>query len=398
MGEKDAGRGEAIGSIGGGLLRFNIASEEEIKSTAVADVYFHRAMQVLRAEGKERTLVHAEVVLKSSDPDEWYVLAGLDEVAHLFEDTEAEVCAVPEGTICRPYEPVLTLSGPYEAFGEHETAMLGFLCQASGIASAAARCRLAAGERQVISFGARRMHPAISPMIERAAYLGGCDSVAGDLAAERLGIPASGTIPHALPLILGSTAEASKAFDRTVEEEVPRSILIDTFDDEKFGALIAAKAIPDSIFAIRMDTPSNRRGDFADLIREVRWELDRAGFEHVRIFASGGIGVNDILELNPYCEAYGVGSYISDAPIIDFSLDIVEVEGEPRGKRGKWMGRKRLLELEDGSRRILPAEDELPEGAKDMLQPLSELYASPPDVPDIREWVLAQLETGDYTL
>ncbi len=398
MGERDAGRGEAIGSIGGGLLRFNIASEEEIKSTAVADVYFHRAMQVLRAEGKERTLVHAEVVLKSSDPDEWYVLAGLDEVAHLFEDSEAEVCAVPEGTICRPYEPVLTLSGPYEAFGEHETAMLGFLCQASGIASAAARCRLAAGERQVISFGARRMHPAISPMIERAAYLGGCDSVAGDLAAERLGIPASGTIPHALPLILGSTAEASKAFDRTVEEEVPRSILIDTFDDEKFGALIAAEAIPDSIFAIRMDTPSNRRGDFADLIREVRWELDRAGFEHVRIFASGGIGVDDILELNPCCEAYGVGSYISDAPIIDFSLDIVEVEGEPRGKRGKWMGRKRLLELEDGSRRILPAEDELPEGAKDMLQPLSELYASPPDVPDIREWVLAQLETVDYTL
>ncbi len=64
-----------------GAMRFNTASSEEIKTAEVADVYFHRAMQVLRAEGKERTPVHVEVVLKSSDPEEWFVFAGLDEVA-----------------------------------------------------------------------------------------------------------------------------------------------------------------------------------------------------------------------------------------------------------------------------------------------------------------------------
>jgi nicotinate phosphoribosyltransferase len=355
-------------------------------------------MQVLRAEGKERTPVHIEVTLKSSDPEEWYVLAGLDEVAYLLEDTAVETYALPEGTICRPQEPVLTLSGPYEAFGEHETAILGLLCQASGVATGAARCRLAAGEKMVISFGARRMHPAIGPMIERAAYLGGCDGVAETLGAERLGIQPVGTLPHALALVLGSTDEASRAFDRVMEEEVPRTILIDTFDDEKFGALIAAEAIPESIFAVRLDTPSDRRGNFGALMREVRWELDRRGFGHVKIFASGGIGEDDILELNPYCDAYGVGGSIAAAPVVDFSLDIVEVDGETRAKRGKWAGRKRLLELKDGSRRILPAEAEPPEGAKDLLQPLSELYASPPDVSTLRERVLEQLATGVYEL
>ena len=102
---------------------------------------------------------------------------------------------MPEGTICRPNEPVLTLSGPYGAFAEHETAILGFLCQASGVATGAARCRLAAGEKPVVSFGARRMHPAITPMIERSAYLGGCDRVAVDLAVERLGHPGDGHHP-----------------------------------------------------------------------------------------------------------------------------------------------------------------------------------------------------------
>jgi nicotinate phosphoribosyltransferase len=385
-------------NAGTGSPGFNTASYDEIRRAEVADVYFHRTMEILRSRNLVDTPVYAEVAYKTSDPDEWFVVAGLDEVAHLLEGSGVEARAVPEGTICRPHEPILTLSGPYGAFAEHETAILGFLCQASGVATGAAHCKLAAGERPVISFGARRMHPAITPMIERAAYLGGCDGVAVELAARRLGIPATGTLPHALVLILGSTAEAARAFDEVIGPEVPRTILIDTFDDEKFGALIAARAIPESIFAVRLDTPGNRRGDFRDLMQEVRWELDRAGFEHVKIFASGGIDVEYILHLNPVCDAYGVGGAIADAPMIDYSLDIVEVASEDRSKRGKRGGRKRLLQLEDGSHRVIPAGAPVPDGARDLLVPMEELFSSPPDATTLRERVLDQLSTGDYEL
>jgi len=381
-----------------GGRRFNSATDAEILKADVADSYFHRTMRVLRTRSLEDTPVHAELAYKTSDPDEWFVVAGLDEVAYLLDDVDVDARAVPEGTICRPHEPILTLSGPYGAFAEHETAILGLLCQASGVATGAARCRLAAGEKPVISFGARRMHPAVTPMIERAAYLGGCDMVAVDLAVERLGIPATGTTPHALVLILGSTAEAAKAFDEVMDPEVPRTIIIDTFEDEKFGALLAARAIPDSISAIRMDTPGNRRGDFLDLMREVRWELDRNGFEHVKIFASGGIDVEYILHLNPVCDAYGVGGAIADAPMVDYSLDIVEVGGEDRSKRGKRGGRKRLLQLKDGRRIILPETSPAPEGATDVLRSLRELYSSPPDVGALRQRVLDQLGTGEFEL
>jgi nicotinate phosphoribosyltransferase len=381
-----------------GARRFNSATDAEILRADVADSYFHRTMRILRARGLEDTPVHAELAYKTSDLHKWFVVAGLDEVAYLLDGVDVDARAVPEGTICRPHEPVLTLSGPYGAFAEHETAILGLLCQASGVATGAARCRLAAGEKPVISFGARRMHPAVTPMIERAAYLGGCDMVAVDLAVERLGIPATGTTPHALVLILGSTAEAARAFDDVMEPEVPRTIIIDTFEDEKFGALIAARAIRDSIYAIRMDTPGNRRGDFLDLMREVRWELDRNGFEHVKIFASGGIDVEYILHLNPVCDAYGVGGAIADAPMIDYSLDLVEVNGEDRSKRGKRGGRKRLLELKDGKRTILPESTPVPEGATDVLCPLRQLYSYPPDIGALRQRVLDQLGTGEFDL
>jgi nicotinate phosphoribosyltransferase len=387
-----------LGEVRGGSRRFNSATDAEILKADVADSYFHRTMQILRARGLEDTPVHAELAYKTSDPGDWFVVAGLDEVAFLLEDVDVDARAVPEGTICRPQEPVLTLTGPYGAFAEHETAILGLLCQASGVATGAARCRLAAGEKPVVSFGARRMHPAVTPMIERSAYLGGCDMVAVDLAVDRLGIPATGTTPHTLVLIIGSTAEAARAFDAVIEPEVPRTIIIDTFDDEKFGALMAARAIPDSIYAIRMDTPGNRRGDFKDLMREVRWELDRNGFGHVKIFASGGIDVDYILHLNPVCDAYGVGGAIADAPMVDFSLDIVEVNGEDRSKRGKRGGRKRLLKLQGGNRAVLPKSAPVPEGASDVLVPLRNQYSSPPNMDTLRKRVLDQLLTGAFEL
>src|SRR5215204_5105054 len=121
-------------------------------------------MRILRARGLADTPVHAELAYKTSDPDEWFVVAGLDEVAYLLDDVDVDARAVPEGTICRPNEPILTLSGPYGAFAEHETAILGLLCQASGVATGAARCRLAAGERRLISSGRGGSHPRARPL------------------------------------------------------------------------------------------------------------------------------------------------------------------------------------------------------------------------------------------
>jgi len=118
----------------------------------------------------------------------------------------------------------------------------------------------------------------------------------------------------------------------------------------------------------------------------------------VKIFASGGIDVEYILHLNPICDAYGVGGAIADAPMIDYSLDIVEVDGEDRSKRGKRGGRKRLLELDPGERKILPQTTPAPEGATDVLSPLQDLYSSPPDIGALRQRVLDQLSTGDFEL
>lgn len=337
-------------------MSFFTADFDEIRSGKITDVYFKRTHQILEAKNI-RKRVRAEFMAKSL-PSGWGVFIGLEEILYLLKDLPLSVRSIPEGTVFRPFQPVLEIEGDYNDFGMFETPVLGLMCQASGIATKAARCKLAAEGRQVVSFGARRMHPAVAPMIERAAYLGGCDGVALVKGAEILGIQPTGTMPHALVIIMGGLPEALKAFDEVIEPEVRRVALVDTFGDEKFEALAAAKTIGDRLFAIRLDTPGSRRGDFKQILREVRWELDRAGHGHVKLFVSGGLDENKILDLNDAVDGgYGVGTSISASTTIDYSMDIVEMEGEAVAKRGKHSGAKHFLRCRDcGAERVIPME------------------------------------------
>lgn len=320
-----------------------IATLDEIKSGLVSDVYFQRTKQVLNALGIDKH-VTAEIVLKKMPGNyQWGVWAGLEESLELFKKLNVNVRAMPEGTVFSENQPLLVIDGHYLEFAELETALLGFLCQASGIATKASRCRIAAGERQVMSFGARRMHPAIAPMVERNAYIGGCDGVAVVKSADMLGIEPSGTVPHALILLVGDTVKAVKAFNEIIDKNVKRVALIDTFNDEKFEALNVAEALGNDLFGVRLDTPGSRRGDFLALLKEVRWELDLRGFKHVKLLVSGGLDEYKILELNEVVDSYGVGTSISSAPVLDYSMDIVAIEDRPIAKRGKASGRKEVF-------------------------------------------------------
>ena len=322
---------------------FHILSDTDIKEGAVTDIYFVRTKEILSSLGITRNVVAETYIRNLPDQWPWAVFCGLEEVLTLLSGHDVTIRSLPEGTIFRAGEPVLEIEGEYTDFGIHETAILGCLCQASGIATKAARCRVAAGDKPLISFGARRMHPAIAPMIDRSAFIGGCDGVSSIASAKQLGETPVGTMPHALILILGDTVEAAAAFDRFIEKSVNRIVLIDTFNDEKFEAVSVADALGDRLFGVRLDTPGSRRGDFAEILREVRWELNLKGHSHVKLFTSGGLDEYSIQELLPFCDAFGVGTSISSAVTVDFSFDIVEIEGKSAGKRGKMSGRKDLF-------------------------------------------------------
>ena len=378
---------------------FHTASDADIKRGLVSDVYFMRTVQILEARG-DRKRVKAEVYVKSL-PDEWSwgVLAGIEEVAGLLEGMPVDVWAMDEGTVFAAYQPVLAIEGIYVEWAQYETALLGLLCQASGVATKAARCKKAAGERQVISFGARRMHPALAPMIERNAFIGGCDGVAVTKSAELIEADPTGTIPHSLVLMIGDTVEALRAFNEIIDPKVRRVALIDTLQDEKFEAVRVAEALGQDLYAVRLDTPSSRRGDFYRILEEVRWELDLRGFQHVKLVASGGVDEYEILRLNPLVDSYGVGTSLASAPVLNFALDIMEIAGRPMAKRGKWSGAKEVHRRHGSLETVVMPAGQAPPGDPGswdrLLKPLVKGGRVARDLPPprtIREFVLDQLQ------
>ena len=340
---------------------FDTVWDETIKLGDCTDIYFLRTEEILEADA-----INPDVVMEvttTSLPDSWAVFCGLADVLALMEGLPVTVDAMHEGTIFYPNEPVLRISGKYRDFCRYETAILGFLCHASGVATAAAHVKRAAGERPVYSFGSRRQHPAIAKMIERAAWIGGVEGVSNTCAPE--GIPVVGTMPHALIMCYKTPEDAWKAFDRHAPADVPRIMLCDTYCDEKSESLRAAAC---GATAVRLDTPRSRRGNMRAIIEEVRWELDAGGYPEVKIFLSGGVTRDDVVAYRDIIDAFGVGGAIANAPVIDFSMDIVEINGEQKAKRGKRSGAKQVWEFSDGTHRMLPAKHGGPEGTQCLVE------------------------------
>ncbi len=379
-----------------------MASEEDILSGLVTDVYFTRTVKVLKAKNlrkKVRMEFHVHKLPRGYD---WAVFAGLEEALYLLKGKPVTVYALPEGTLFKAGEPLMIIEGYYDDFAVYETALLGILRHYSSIATKAARIKKLAGNKAVLFFGLRALHPAIAPMADRAAYIGGVDAVSGVASSKYLGLKPQGTMPHALIIVFGNQVEAWKAFNEVVEPDVPRVMLVDTFYDERVEALMAAEALKDKLYGVRLDTPSSRRGDMRAIAEEVRWTLDIHGYKHVKIVISGGIDEKEVVKLRDIADAFGVGTSIAMPPSIDISADIVEVYEEgrwkPITKRGKLPGAKQLYRKRPGLNDIislLETPGEVPQGYQPLLKKYienGELISELPGLEEIRRYVLEQLQ------
>jgi nicotinate phosphoribosyltransferase len=351
---------------------FETLSPESILEGAATDAYFLRTETTLEYADRNPHVV-AEVTADQFSTGEFEALAGISDVAHLLAGRDLDVHAIGEGRLFDG-GPVMRLEGPYLEFARYETSILGFLSQASGFLSAALDVRRAAPDSQVLSFGARHLHPMLAPTVERAALVAGLDGISHVAAGEIVGQKASGTMPHALMLCFGrgKQAEAFSAFNEAVSPDVPRIALCDTFSDEVEEVLDAVSALGEDLDSVRIDTTGSRRGDFRHILRELRWHLDSRGYEDVGIFASGGLDPEDLRELRDVVEGFGVGGAITSANPVDFALDIVEREGDPISKRGKLPGVKQVYRTSEGGHHVGLAGCDGPVDGEALLEPLIE--------------------------
>lgn len=310
------------------------ATPEEIEAGLTADVYFVGTQQILGRLSLDRIPVTAEVFSNHAG-----VLAGVAETLALLSHLPITVEALDDGSRVAAKDVVMRITGRYGDFGLFETAILGTLASSSGWATRTREIVDLAAPVPVISFGARHVHPAVASVMDRAALIGGAAGASSILGARQAGEIPSGTMPHALLLMVGDTVQAAQAYDQVMPADAARVVLVDTFKDEAEEAIRVAEQLGERLTAIRLDTPRERGGVTPGLVREVKARLAQAGFSHVGIFVSGGITPERVPALKEAgVTGFGIGSFIAAGPPLDMTMDLKMVDGKPVAKRGRIPG------------------------------------------------------------
>jgi nicotinate phosphoribosyltransferase len=360
--------------------------EEDMRDTAVFSLFVRRLpahRNYLLACGLDDVLAFFETLRFDAA-----ALAYLDSLGHFstrflkhleqFRFT-GDVYAVPEGTPVFPAEPILEVIAPIAEAQLVETLVMNQVHLQTVLASKAARVVEAAAGRQVVDFGARRMHGMDAGLkAARAFHIAGVTGTSNLAAGQAYGIPVAGTMAHSYIQAHDDEYDAFRSFARLYPDTV---LLVDTYDSlagvEKVVALARALGRDFHVAAVRLDS-----GDLVALAVGARRILDDAGLRPVGIFASGDLNedvISRLLADGAPINGFGVGTHMavsSDAPALDIVYKLVEYGGRGRVKLspGKALlpGRKQIFRVEgDGAagHDVLTRDDETA-GGRPLLHPV----------------------------
>jgi nicotinate phosphoribosyltransferase len=288
-------------------------------------------------------------------------------------------------------EPLVYLTGSFRDLVDLETLYLQKLgapcvaaynayamcCDLPKVAFLAFDARHCAGTdmAEMMAYGASVGSRAARRDVDAVGFVGcATDSTAHYFGRER----GTGTMPHALIGYAGSTVRAAEMYHEIFPEE-PLYVLVDYFGQEVTDALAVCRRFPDLAregqLGVRLDTHGSRfvegldpdesyeviqrhdpyavkqyrteeelkwligTGVSAAAICHMRFALDDAGFDKVRIIASSGFGPGKcklMASVKAPVDMIGTGSYLpNNWPETYATSDIVAYDGVTRVKVGR---------------------------------------------------------------
>lgn len=324
---------------------------EKMRAGYYSDKYFVRAREILLAD-QYRPQVTMQVFGKQHA-----FLGGVDEAIAILklcaiEWDDLQVYALYDGDEVEPWETVMMIEGPYDAFAHLETLYLGVLARRTRVGTNTRRVVEAAAPKEIMFFPARHDHWLVQTGDGYAAHIAGAIGVSTDAQASWWGSEGVGTVPHAIIAAYGGdTVLATRKFAEYIAPSVKLVTLVD-FDNDCVGTSLAvAEALGDRLYGVRLDTSEMlvdrsvipQMGHFKptgvnpQLVWNVRRALDAHGHRQVRIVVSGGFTADKIREFEVHgvpVDAYGVGSSLFQGRF-DFTADVVRHEGRPCAKVGR---------------------------------------------------------------
>jgi nicotinate phosphoribosyltransferase len=212
-----------------------------------------------------------------------------------------DIWGYAEGDCYFPGSPILIVDATFAEAVVLETLALSIFNHDCAIASAGSRMVTAAGGRPIIEMGSRRTHEQAAAAAARAAHVAGFSATSNLRAGLDYGVPTAGTAAHAFTLVHDDERQAFKV--QLDALGTGTTLLVDTYDVTEAVAAAVELAGP-GLGAVRIDS-----GDFAELARTVRAQLDALGATGTRIIITGDLDEYSIAALaTAPVDGYGVGT------------------------------------------------------------------------------------------
>lgn len=261
--------------------------------------------------------------------------------------------ALNDGDLISANEPVLKVTGVYENFGYLESMIDGILARRSSVATNVYRVMKVLNGKDIFSMADRQDEYNTQIGDGYASYVAGIRKVSTDAQGLWWGGKGVGTMPHALIQICGGDIlKASDIYHKTFPNEQVTA-LIDYNNNVVRDSLALAKHLGKTLRAVRVDTSKalvdhyfddkdtsgfDPHGVCKELIFALREELDKAGYDYVKIIVSSSFTAEKIKEwvkLGVPVDTYGVGTSFVNNMTVGFTGDLVMLDGKNEAKEGR---------------------------------------------------------------
>ncbi len=289
------------------------------------DKYFLRSKQIFEAENIN-PIVRYQVFAREDIKE----LKGINEAVDFIKGVvgdKVKIYTLRDGQSYKAKEPIMKLEGHAQNLIDLETVYLeilsGRLLEDIDLNEARRKARAVvqyAKEKPVFYLGARHFAPELDEKIAKICQEEGFAGCSTDVGAKAWNAKGFGTVPHASILTYAAymqenniqrnqTVESAKGFDKIIDKQVPRIILVDTYNKEIDDSIATATAVP-NLTGVRIDTcgenyaqgakeivlpqlnvnPKYLRGKGVKIagVWALRKALDKKGFEDLEIIVSSG--------------------------------------------------------------------------------------------------------------
>lgn len=329
---------------------------EKIKKAFYTAIYLTKTKKIITSNNLHNHTILRYTHLNKND----IFVCGINHCVEILKQYKGNfnVYGIKDGSLVRPGQPILVISGDYSSVAETESVLDGILSRESSICNKVKKVLNLIKPDQLIYMGDRSDVYVTQPFDGYAAYIAGMRIFTTNAQVSLLcdkNVKVVGTMPHALiQQFNGNLSKALWAYHKTYPNE-KLSALVDYHNDVVAEIKKIDKKLYPLIDSIRIDTSSsicdkslsknkNNFGVSSKLVLKARQALNNCGLENVKIIVSSGFNFKKIkhfIDNKIPVDKYGIGAWINKVDV-NVTCDLVYLNQKKQAKFDRNLGIKTI--------------------------------------------------------